>query len=121
MDRQRARTKRLREALEAASLIDTMMRDQTRERFLADEWFRSAVERKLEVIGEALNSIRRMDPEIEERFPGIHESPALRNALSHVYFEIDNDVIWVTATRDIPELIETLEAHLTEAGEEGER
>ena len=121
MDRQRARTKRLREALEAASLIDTMMRDQTRERFLADEWFRPAVERKLEIIGEALNSIRRIDPTIEERFPGIHEWPALRNVLNHVYFEVDDVVIWITATRDIPALIETLEAFLAEVGEEDGR
>lgn len=84
---------------------------------MADEWFRSAVERKLEIIGEALNGIRRIDPTIEERFPGIHEWPALRNALSHVYFEIDDEVIWRTATQDIPALIETLKELLTKVGE----
>lgn len=116
MERQRA--KRLREALAAASLINTMMRDQTLEQFLADEWFRSAVERKLEIVGEALNSLRRIDPMVVERFPTIHEWPALRNALSHVYFEIDNEVIWVTAARDIPDLIDTLNKLLVSDGNE---
>lgn len=114
MDRQQARAKRLREALGAASLINTMMRDQTLERFLA-------VERKLEIVGEALNSLRRIDPTVVERFPRIHEWPALRNALSHVYFEIDNDVLWVTATRDIPELIDTLHMLLEPEGNEGQQ
>ena len=111
---ERLRAKRLREALAAASLINTMMRDQTLDDFLANEWFRSAVERKLEIVGEALNSVRRIDPAISDRFPTIHEWPALRNALSHVYFEIDNEIIWVTATRDIPTLIQTLNELLTE-------
>ncbi|MBA2247837.1 MAG: DUF86 domain-containing protein [Chloroflexia bacterium] len=118
---ERLRAKRLREALAAAALINTMMQDQTLEGFLADEWFRSAVERKLEIIGEALNSVRRMDPAISERFPTIHEWPALRNALSHVYFEIDNEVIWVTATRGIPDLIDTLNMLLVVDGNENER
>ena len=98
-----------------------MMRDQTLEGFLADEWFRSAVERKSEIVGEALNGVRRIDPTISERFPTIHEWPALRNALSHVYFEIDNEVIWLTATRDIPVLIETLNILLVSDRNENER
>ncbi len=112
------RDRRLRDAYDAALLIHTMIRHQTLEGYLADEWFRAAVERKLEIIGEALNGVRRMDPEIDERLPTIHEWPALRNALSHVYFQIDHALIWETATREIPELIEALQPILA-GNEEG--
>jgi uncharacterized protein with HEPN domain len=119
MERQRA--KRLREALAAASLIHTMIQHQTLDGYLADEWFRAAVERKLEIIGEALNSVRRMDPEVDQRLPTIHEWPALRNVLSHVYFQIDHVVIWETATREVPELIAMLNTLLAVDGNEEER
>ena len=119
MDRQRER--RLRDALDAALLIHTMIQDQTLEGYLADEWFRAAVERKLEIIGEALNSVRRIDPTIAETLPTIHEWPALRNVLSHVYFQIDHAVVWRSATIDVPELIQTLERLLAAREEEGER
>lgn len=115
---ERQREKRLREALEAASLIHTMVRDQTLEGYLADEWFRAAVERKLEIIGEALNSVRRSDPAIDAHLPTIHEWPALRNVLSHVYFQIDHEVVWTTATTELPDLIETLERVLAERDED---
>ncbi len=56
MDRQRER--RLRDALDAAKLIQEMVRSQTFDGYLSDEWFRAALERKLEIIGEALNTVR---------------------------------------------------------------
>jgi uncharacterized protein with HEPN domain len=51
---ERQREKRLRDVLEAASLIHAMIQEQALEGYLADEWFRAGVERKLELIGEAL-------------------------------------------------------------------
>ncbi|MDQ3539750.1 MAG: DUF86 domain-containing protein [Chloroflexota bacterium] len=107
MDRQRER--RLRDALDAAKLIQEMVRSQTFDGYLSDEWFRAALERKLEIIGEALNTVRRIDPTIETVFPALREWPALRNALSHVYFQIDHAAIWEIATIEIPDLIATLD------------
>lgn len=117
---ERKRDKRLREALDAALLIHTMIQHQTLEGYLADEWFRAAVERKLEIIGEALNSVRRIDPTIADTLPTIHEWPALRNVLSHVYFQIDHAVVWRSATIDIPELIQTLERLLATGDSDNE-
>jgi uncharacterized protein with HEPN domain len=110
----RRRDKRLREALETASLIHAMNQEQTLAGYLADEWFHAAVERKLEIIGEALNSVRRIDSEIVHQFPTIHEWPALGNVLSHGYFQVDHRLIWKTVTTEIPELIAILNHVLDE-------
>jgi uncharacterized protein with HEPN domain len=36
----------------------------------------------------------------------------MRNFLFHVYFRVDNNILWETATVSIPELLEQLEASL---------
>jgi uncharacterized protein with HEPN domain len=36
----------------------------------------------------------------------------MRNRIAHGYDQVDEEVIWVTATDDIPRLIEQLEAIL---------
>ncbi|MER3399388.1 MAG: hypothetical protein C4316_12850, partial [Chloroflexota bacterium] len=59
--------------------------------------------RHLQIIGEAARAlpedVRAMAPEIE--WPKII---GMRNVLVHGYFEIDTDIVWETATRDVPAL-----------------
>lgn len=45
---------RLRDALGAALIIREAVRDHSFEQYVADEWFRSANERQLEIIGVAV-------------------------------------------------------------------
>jgi uncharacterized protein with HEPN domain len=101
--------KRLRDALEAARLVQQQVSGVSRKAYDADPWFRSAVERQVEIIGEALNHVRRLDPEIESAFPDIHEWVAVRNLVAHVYDRVDHDIVWDTITSDIPVLIQRIE------------
>lgn len=100
--------RRLRDALGAAKLIERASRDQTLEGYLDDEWFRSAAERQLEIIGEAFNQGRRIDPNLAHILPDIRGWIGLRNVLSHDYNEIKLNVTWDTVHREIPILIENL-------------
>jgi uncharacterized protein with HEPN domain len=69
---------------------------------------RGAVERHLEIIGEAANRLSRgfraAHPEIPWR--GIIGQ---RNVLSHEYGDVDDIMIWKVVTDRIPELIHQLE------------
>ena len=60
-----------------------------------------AVVRNLEIIGEAAKHIgedlRRQVPEIEWR-----KAAGLRDILTHVYFGIDNDILWDVVQNKIP-------------------
>lgn len=74
----------------------------------ADLLLRSAVERQVEIIGEAARGVstgfKTDHPEIPWR-----RIMAQRHVLAHEYGDIKNDRIWNVATVDLPELIRHLE------------
>jgi uncharacterized protein with HEPN domain len=71
-----------------------------------------AVERRLEVIGEAPHRTRDAHPEVFERAPLLHEWIALRNFIAHQYDGIDEFAIWAAATQELDELVTTLRSVL---------
>lgn len=74
--------------------------------FIADEKTQDAVIRNLEVIGEATRRILDEYPEIAARYAGVpwKKIYAMRNRLSHGYFEINLEVVWETVRQSLPEL-----------------
>lgn len=73
----------------------------------------SAVERKLEIVGEAAKHIRR---EFQERYPHAAWSKAigLRNILIHEYGGIRHEVIYGIATHHVPALLQQMKQILAE-------
>ncbi|WP_425339305.1 HepT-like ribonuclease domain-containing protein [Brevibacterium marinum] len=67
------------------------MRNTTSNRsaFSADWILQSAVERNIEIIGEALNRLRRTDAEVAARIPHLQEAIATRNVIAHQYANVD--------------------------------
>jgi uncharacterized protein with HEPN domain len=80
------------------------------------ELVHSAVERKFEIIGEALNQIAKLDPALAQRVPNIREIVAFRNLLIHGYAVVDHDRVWRTAKASLPGLRATVVALLDELG-----
>ncbi len=73
-----------------------------------------ATERQIELVGEALNNLRKVAPELAERIPDVHKIIATRNVLAHGYTEVNDTIVWQAATQAIPTLIPILEALLAE-------
>lgn len=73
-----------------------------------------ATERQIELVGEALNNLRKAAPELAERIPDVHKIIATRNVLVHGYTEVNSTIVWQAATQAIPRLIPTLDALLNE-------
>ena len=70
----------------------------------------SAIERKFEIIGEALVRIRRIDPMALE---WINQWPAIigfRNLLAHAYDHVEPTVVWGIVTARIPGFISDIES-----------
>ena len=69
---------------------------------------RGAVERHLEIIGEAAN---RVSLDFQANHPEIpwRRIIAQRHVIAHEYGEIKHELIWKVATVNIPELIAQLE------------
>jgi len=97
--------KRLRDAFEAARLVELNTLGLSQEIYEADPWLRSAVERQFEIIGEAFNNARRLDPQLESHIPSFHEWISMRNFIAHMYDAVDNEVVWDTIEHDIPRLV----------------
>lgn len=78
------------------------------ESFKADDKVVRAVEMNFIIIGEAATQI---PEEIEEKYSNIPWSlmRAMRNRIVHVYFNIDENMMWDTIQKDLPPLIKELE------------
>lgn len=104
----------LHDAVEAARLAHRFLDAMPLDRYVSDPLVQSAVERKLEVVGEALNAALRDEPGLVDAVPGIRRWVGLRNILIHAYPDINIELVWATVSQDVPALIATLERVLNE-------
>lgn len=102
----------------AADRIATYIAPHDFEKYQADSMLRDAVERQLEIIGEALNRLSRESPDLAERIPDLRKAVAMRNVLIHAYRDVDNAEVWRTVQSDLPILRATVAALLSELGEQ---
>ena len=104
------------DAAEAARTVHGFVADRTEAAFMADLMLRSAVERQLEILGEALNRLRNEDPETAARVPDLDRIVGMRNVIAHEYGDIDYAIVWAAVTRRVPTLLPVLQALLERAG-----
>ena len=67
-----------------------------------DRKTQSAVERQLAIIGEALNQLRKLEPNIV--IENDKQIIGFRNRLVHAYDSIDNSIIWAIINRHLKNL-----------------
>jgi uncharacterized protein with HEPN domain len=70
-----------------------------------DRFFRRAVEREFEIIGEALNRIDRLDPSTAARISQLRRIVDFRNRIIHGYDTVDDKVVWGIAEKHLSLLI----------------
>ena len=94
--------------LEAAREIESMLDQYDLSAFLADRVMVRAIERTVEIIGE---SARRVSSRYQNSHTEIawREIIGQRNILAHEYGQIDHELLYKTATEDIPALITVIE------------
>lgn len=102
------------DALQAAEAALSFVEGIDEERFHNNLLVRSAVERQLEILGEALNRLRRTDPEVADTVPHIHKIIAMRNVLAHEYGVVDYSLVWSVVSKRVEPLIIILTNLLSE-------
>lgn len=70
--------------------------------FVTDFLRRSAVERKTEIMGEAVNRILKIDPDFP--LPHARDVVNTRNRIIHGYDSVQPEFLWSLITRHIPNL-----------------
>ena len=107
--------KYLYDVREAIDKIITFTRGCDLARYTRDEMLRSAVERQLEIIGEALAQLARRDPDAVGRVTEYPRIIAFRNILIHGYAEVDSRLVWAIVTTRLSALRSEVVSLLTEA------
>ncbi|HTV79151.1 MAG TPA: HepT-like ribonuclease domain-containing protein [Steroidobacteraceae bacterium] len=68
----------------------------------------SAVERQFEIIGEALNQLSKVSPDIASRIPDCDQIIAFRNILIHGYAVLDIAIVWKVIQQHLPVMEEAV-------------
>jgi uncharacterized protein with HEPN domain len=74
------------------------------EAYSASVLVQSAVERQFEIIGEALNQLSKIAPDIASRIPDCGQIIAFRNILIHGYAVLDKVIVWKVIHEHLPAL-----------------
>ena len=77
---------------------------------------RSAVERQFAIIGEAINQMSRVDPEITASITKCQHIVAFRNILVHRYAQVDDRAVWGILTTQLPVLFADVQELLEDDG-----
>jgi uncharacterized protein with HEPN domain len=90
---------------EAARAIEGFIVGMDVQAYARSAMVNAAVERKFEIIGEALNQLSKLDPALAARIPELSKIIAFRNQLIHGYAAVDDQVVWNIAQQSLPGLI----------------
>jgi uncharacterized protein with HEPN domain len=101
----------LRQIRQAAQRLHSLCAGKHRETVLADWQAVAAIERQIEVVGEA---VKRLSPELRARYPVVpwKEIAGTRDRLSHGYDDVNYEVLWEAVEKDVPALLATIELML---------
>lgn len=86
------------------------------EAYAQSELVQAAVERKFEIIGEALGQLNKVEPDLARRIPDLRDVIAFRNVLIHGYAAVEHGRVWRIIQESLPGLRSAAAALLTELG-----
>lgn len=89
------------------SIYEYLGNERNFNKYLENKLLRRAIERELEIIGEATNKILKIDENI--KIPDSRRIVDLRNWIIHGYDKVDDIIIWGIISKDIPMLEKQIE------------
>jgi uncharacterized protein with HEPN domain len=104
----------LYDILQSINEIDSYYENKPRifEEYLTDVKTKRAIERDLEIIGEAVNRIRKKDKNF--KLNNVEKIIGTRNRIIHGYDKISDDLIWSIVINHLPRLKDEVNGLLNE-------
>lgn len=103
---------RLRHMVDAARKAQEWVAGRDRDDLEDDEKLSLALQRLIEIIGEAAKKVTAATRSQGDSIPW-QEIAGMRDRLIHAYFDVNLDLLWNTVTEDMPSLIDALEELLS--------
>ncbi len=99
---------------QACRLMAAFLAGRSFDDYSTDPLLRSAVERQLTIVGEALNRLMKIESAVTTRITDVRQIIAFRNILVHGYDVVRHEVVWgilesdlSILTRDVDTLLQT--------------
>lgn len=102
----------LYDIFDACSRIVSYAAGLTLDTYRNDPKTRDAVERCLEIVGEALRQLLQQHPSLSNLFPEANQAIGLRNILAHGYGDIEDERVCLVVTLKVPDLLSRTAAEL---------
>lgn len=102
---------------EAALAIQSFTAGMDAAAYAANDMVQSAVERKFEIVGEALNQLTKLDASLAARIPNLPQIFAFRNQLIHGYATVNVATVWNVMKNSLPPLLSAVQTMLDELGQ----
>jgi uncharacterized protein with HEPN domain len=105
------------DAADAGHHVEAFVAGKTFDDYLTDAMLRAAVERKLGIVGEALNKLSKIDPATAATITDLSKIVGFRNVLVHGYSAVDDALVWQIVDSSLPGLLAEVDALLSDAHE----
>jgi uncharacterized protein with HEPN domain len=93
--------------IEAAETVESFIAGRVRGDLDTDRMLLFALVRAIEIIGEAASALSAETRAAADAVPWT-QIIAMRNRLIHAYFDIDRNILWRTASQEVPALLSLL-------------
>ena len=108
--------KLLFDALAAIAAAQEFVAGCSLAQYIEEKMRRSAVERQLEILGEACSRLARTEPAVVDQIPHVKLAIDLRNRIIHGYDAVDDEIVFLTVTQDLEALRQQLTQLLAARG-----
>jgi uncharacterized protein with HEPN domain len=106
----------VKDILDCIEKINEFIGDLDFEKFVEDDKTKSAVVRKLEIIGEATKNIPKQIRQKYRELPWT-DMAGMRDKIAHFYFGIDYSIVWEVIKERLPEIKPIIQKILKEMEE----
>jgi uncharacterized protein with HEPN domain len=100
---------RIEHMIEAAETACNFVSGRARADLDSDQMLVFALVRAIEIVGEAASRVSAATRQSAPELPW-NLIISMRNRLVHAYFDIDHEIVWKTATQELPQVLPALRA-----------